>query len=185
MSGPPRAGGLRLRVEQLAPVLGEPLENLSRIARAQRDAADDGVDLLVTPELSITGYDLRDRTHQVAVPLAGSLFPELPDHPDVILGVVEEGPGFVPCNTAVHLRRGTVLHRHRKVYLPTYGMFDEGRYFGAGDRVRAYDLGGGWRAGLLVCEDLWHPSLTYLLVTAGAHLVVVQSAAAGRGAWEG
>jgi predicted amidohydrolase len=172
-------------VEQLAPVLGGPAENLSRIARAQRAAADDGVHLLVTPELSVTGYDLRDRTHEVAVPLAGAPFPELSDGPDVIVGVVEEGPGFVPYNTAVHLRRGTVLHRHRKLYLPTYGMFDEGRYFGAGERVRAYDLGGGWRAGLLVCEDLWHPALTYLLATAGAQLVVVQSAAAGRGAWEG
>lgn len=185
MGGPPRDEVLRLRVEQLAPLLGEPAENLSRIARAMRAAAEDGVHLLVTPELSVTGYDLRDRTHQVAVPLAGTPFPELPAHPDVVLGVVEEGPGFVPYNTAAHLRRGDILHRHRKVYLPTYGMFEEGRYFGAGDRVRAYDLGGGWRAGLLVCEDLWHPALTYLLAAAGAHLVVVQSAAAGRGAWEG
>jgi predicted amidohydrolase len=64
-------------------------------------------------------------------------------------------------------------------------MFDEGRYFGRGDRVRAYDAGGGWRVGLLVCEDLWHPALTYLLAAAGAHLVVVQVAAAGRGALAG
>jgi predicted amidohydrolase len=178
-------GKLRLRIEQLAPVLGEPTENLQRIAAAQSAAAEDGVDLLVTPELSVTGYDLRDRTHEVAVALTALPFRELAQGPDVIMGVVERGPGFVPYNTAVHLRRGMILARHRKVYLPTYGMFDEGRYFGGGERVRAYDLGGGWRAGLLVCEDLWHPALTYLLAAAGANLIVVQSAAAGRGTWEG
>lgn len=176
---------LRLRVEQYAPVLGEPEANLRQVAAAQAAAVRDGVDVLVTPELALTGYDLRDRTHAVALPVGEAPFPALADGPDVILGMVEAGPGFVPFNTALHLRRGLVLHRHRKVYLPTYGMFDEGRYFGSGDRVRAYDAGGGWRVGLLVCEDLWHPALTYLLVAGGANLVVAQAAAAGRGAWEG
>ncbi|HEX2092234.1 MAG TPA: nitrilase-related carbon-nitrogen hydrolase [Longimicrobiaceae bacterium] len=180
-----RSGRLRLRIEQFAPALGDPDSNLRRITGAQQDAARDGVDLLVTPELALTGYDLRDRTHTVAIPVSDLPFPALARGPDVVLGVVEAGPGFVPFNAALHLRRGGVLHRHRKVYLPTYGMFDEGRYFGAGDRVRAYDAGGGWRMGLLVCEDLWHPALTWLLAAAGASLVVVQSAAAGRGSWEG
>ena len=182
MSGP---GTLRLRVEQFAPVLGNPGANLHRMGEARRAAAADGVGLLVTPELSLTGYDLRDRTHEVALPLGASPFPALPEGPDLVLGMVELGPDFVPYNTAVHLRGGSVLHRHRKLYLPTYGMFDEGRYFGAGETVRAYDAGEGWRMGLLVCEDLWHPSLTWLLATAGASLVVVQSAGAGRGTWEG
>jgi predicted amidohydrolase len=176
---------LRLRVEQFAPVLGEPEANLRQVAAAQAAAARDGVDLLVTPELALTGYDLRDRTHAVARPLGEDPFPALAGGPDVVLGTVEMGAGFVPFNAALHLRGGRVLHRHRKVYLPTYGMFDEGRYFGAGDRVRAYDAGGGWRMGLLVCEDLWHPALTYLLAASGANLIVAQAAAAGRGAWEG
>jgi predicted amidohydrolase len=176
---------LRLRVEQFAPVLGEPEANLRQVAAAQAAAARDGVDLLVTPELALTGYDLRDRTHAVARPLGEDPFPALAGGPDVVLGTVEMGAGFVPFNAALHLRGGRVLHRHRKVYLPTYGMFDEGRYFGAGDRVRAYDASGGWRMGLLVCEDLWHPALTYLLAASGANLIVAQAAAAGRGAWEG
>lgn len=186
MSGGEWSGGrLRLRLEQFAPVLGDAGANLGQVAAAQAAAARDGVDLLVTPELALTGYDLRDRTHAVARPVGPAPFPSLADGPDVVLGMVEAGPGFVPYNAALHLRGGTVLHRHRKVYLPTYGMFDEGRWFGAGDRVRAYDAGGGWRLGLLVCEDLWHPALVYLLAAAGANLVVAQVAAAGRGAWEG
>lgn len=177
--------GLRLRVEQTAPVLCDPAANLARIAAAQAEAAGDRVDLLVTPELALTGYDVRDRVHELALPHGETRFPVLANGPDVVLGAAEMGSGFVPFNAALHLRGGEVLHRHRKVHLPTYGMFDEARWFGAGRRARTYEAGGGWRLGLLVCEDLWHPSLTWLLATAGAHLVVVQAAAAGRGALAG
>lgn len=176
---------LRLRVEQLAPVLGDVEANLEAIGSAAREAERDGVGLLVTPELSVTGYDLRDLVHQVAMPVGDRPFPSLEAGPDLVLGLVEMGDDSVPYNTAVHLRGGRVLHRHRKVYLPTYGMFDEGRYFGRGDRARVYDAGAGWKMGLLVCEDLWHPSMTYLLAMGGANVVVVQSAGAGRGAWAG
>lgn len=176
---------LRLRVEQFAPVLCGVDANLARIAAAQADAAADGVDLVVTPELSLTGYDVRDAVHRLASPESDVPFPALGGGPDIVVGTIERDAAFVPYNAMLHLRGGRVLHRHRKVYLPTYGMFDEGRYFGRGDTVRAYDAGGGWRAGLLVCEDLWHPSLAWLLAAQGAHLLIVQSAAAGRGAMAG
>jgi predicted amidohydrolase len=176
---------LRLRIEQFAPALCGVEANVARIARAQQDAAADGIDLVVTPELSLTGYDVRDAVHALAMPESDAPHPALAHGPDVILGTIERDAAFVPYNAMLHLRCGRVLHRHRKVYLPTYGMFDEGRYFGRGDTVRAYKAGGGWRAGLLVCEDLWHPALGWLLAAQGAHLLIVQSAAAGRGAVAG
>lgn len=180
-----RGERLRLRVEQFAPRLADPEHNLEAIRAAQEEAARDRVDLLVTPELSLTGYDLRDRVHAVARRAGEEGFHLLAGGPDVVVGLVELGGDTIPYNAAVHLRDGRPLHRHRKLYLPTYGMFEEGRYFGRGTRVRSYDAGGGWRVGLLVCEDLWHPSLAYLHAMSGAHLVIVQSAAAGRGAWSG
>ncbi len=176
---------IRVRVEQFAPRLAAPEENLERIRTARQAATGERVDLLVTPELSLTGYDVRDRVHALSRPTDRLSFPDLAAGPDLVLGAIERGDDQVPYNTAVHLRAGEPLHRHRKLYLPTYGMFDEGRYFGRGDRVRAYDAGSGWRVGLLVCEDLWHPSLTYLLAAQGVNLIVVQAAAGGRGAWEG
>ncbi len=176
---------VRLQVEQMAPVLGDPEANLARIAHAQADAARDRVDVVLTPELAVTGYDVRDRVHELAAPESDQPFPALAHGPEVVLGTIEHDPRFVPYNAALHLRHGRVLHRHRKVHLPTYGMFEEGRFFGRGERVRAYDAGGGWRVGLLVCEDLWHPALAYVLAADGAHLLMVQSAAAGRGAWAG
>jgi predicted amidohydrolase len=172
---------VRVRIEQFAPVLGQVEPNLGYLVRAQADAAADGVHLIVTPELSMTGYDVRDAVHSLAAPESDAPYPTVLQGPDVVIGTIERDAAFVPYNAALHLRGGRVLHRHRKVYLPTYGLFDEGRYFGGGDAVRAYDAGGGWRVGLLVCEDLWHPALTWLLAAQGANLLVVHSAAAGRG----
>jgi predicted amidohydrolase len=176
---------VRLRVEQMAPVLADPAANLVRIASAQAEAMRDGVDVVLTPELSISGYDVRDRVHSLAAAESDQPFPVLAHGPEVVLGTIEHDERFVPYNAALHLRRGRVLHRHRKVHLPTYGMFEEGRFFGRGTQVRAYDAGGGWRVGMLVCEDLWHPALAYLLAADGAHVLLVQSAATGRGAWAG
>jgi predicted amidohydrolase len=176
---------LRLRIEQFAPALGDLEANLARVARAQTDGTKEGVDLVVTPELSLTGYDVRDAVHTLAAPESDAPYPALAEGPDVVVGTIERDAAFVPYNAMLHLRGGRVLHRHRKLYLPTYGMFEEGRYFGRGDTARAYDAGGGWRVGLLVCEDLWHPALGWLLAAQGAHLLVAQSAAAGRGAVAG
>jgi predicted amidohydrolase len=178
-------GPLRLRIEQHDTALADRPANLARIAAAARDAAGDGVRLLVTPELSATGYDLRDRVHALAEPAASADWSGLAGGPDVVVGTVDRDAAFIPYNAAVHVREGRVVHLHRKVYLPTYGMFDEGRWFGRGRSVRAYDAGAGWRAGLLVCEDLWHPALAWLLATQGIHLLVVQAAAPGRGVMAG
>jgi predicted amidohydrolase len=80
----------------------------------------------------------------------------------------------------VHLAAGKVVHVHRKVYLPTYGMFDEQRYFAAGDRVRTFDHR-GFSTGTVVCEDLWHLSMSYLLFVQGVSLLICISASPGRG----
>jgi predicted amidohydrolase len=78
------------------------------------------------------------------------------------------------------LSQGRIVHTHRKVYLPTYGFFDESRYLAAGDVLRAFDTRFG-RMGLLICEDLWHPSTIYLMAQDGAQVLIAPSAGPGRG----
>lgn len=181
-SAPPT---LTLGVAQLAPVLRDPAANAGRIAAAAADAA---TDLLLTPELSLTGYDLGDGVHRLARPVrpdARHDIDELEATPGtVVVGLVEAGDGG-PFNAAVALRAGRVVHRHRKLYLPTYGMFDEGRWFGRGRRLDAWQPAPGWSAGLLVCEDFWHPGLAYVLAGRGIDVLLVQAAAPGRGVWQG
>lgn len=176
---------LRLGIAQFAPVIRATAANAATIAAAARDAA---ADLLVTPELALSGYDPGDAVHDLAAPLAlGSrlrmdALDSAPGH--LLVGLPERATGG-PFNSAVVLRAGTVLFRHRKLYLPTYGMFDEGRWFGRGRLVDTWTHPSGWCIGVLICEDFWHPSLTWLLAIQGIDLLVVMSAAPGRGVWQG
>ncbi len=81
---------------------------------------------------------------------------------------------------SAYLSGGRVLHVHHKVYLPTYALFDEGRFFAHGDSIRAFDTRFG-RMGMLICEDFWHASPPYLLWLDGADILIFSSASPGRG----
>jgi predicted amidohydrolase len=175
------ADPLRLAVVQFAPRLRAIERNAERIAHLATAA---GADLTLTPELSLTGYDLGDAVHRLSfeVQPGGRLrVPVIDTAPGLLVAGLPERAPAGPFNSAAVLRAGTVLFRHRKLYLPTYGMFDEARWFGRGTAVRAWSTPGGWRIGLLVCEDFWHPGLTYVLAAAGIELLLVQAAAPGRG----
>lgn len=170
---------MKLALFQFAPALGAVDANLDHIAAAAHDAR---ADLLITPELAVTGYDVRDDAWRLARTLSpGSDAPgPLAGAPGAILaGMIERGDDGIPYNVAA-LFRNRLEHVHRKMYLPTYGMFDEARWFGRGRTVRAFDLPAGWRAGALVCEDFWHPGLAYVLAAAGIDLLLVMAAAPGR-----
>jgi predicted amidohydrolase len=176
------ADTLRLGIHQFAPRLRAPAENLATIV-----AAGGELDLLLTPELSLTGYDVGDAAHHYAVPL--TLDEPLPyaasaTEAALVVGLIEQGADGVPYNAAALVADGVVRFRHRKLYLPTYGMFDEARYFGRGTELDTFELN-GWRFGLLVCEDFWHPGLIYALAAAGIDALLVCAAAPGRGVWEG
>jgi predicted amidohydrolase len=182
----PDALPLRLAIAQTAPALRDPVANAAMIARA---AAGSDVDLVVTPELSLTGYDVGDAVYGLSRPVTtGSSLaaagPLAGVDGLVVAGLIEAGHGG-PYNTAAVLSRGTVVFRHRKLYLPTYGMFDEGRFFGRGDTLDVWHPAPGWSSGLLICEDFWHPALTYVLASRGIDLLIVQAAAPGRGVWQG
>ena len=175
---------LRLGLFQHASRLGDVSANVARIAAAARDAR---VDLLLTPELAVTGYDVRDNAAHLALDLSidQPLLAPLRTAPgSVVTGLIECARDGRVYNSAVALHGGRVLHRHRKIYLPTYGMFDEARFFAPGDRVETVEID-GWRLGILVCEDFWHPGLIYALAAAGIDALLVLAAGPGRGVWEG
>jgi predicted amidohydrolase len=181
---------LRLAVHQFAPRLGDRAANAERIAAAARQAAGD---LFVTPELALTGYDVGDDAARLAVAIEPGkpLSSAVPSSraPGVecvlVLGAIERGARGVPYNAAIVVRHDLVETSYRKIYLPTYGMFDEGRFFGRGRRLCTFEPLPGWRAGLLICEDFWHPGLIYVLAMAGIDVLLVPAAAPGRGVWEG
>jgi predicted amidohydrolase len=173
----PTTESLRLAVLQTAPVLRDERANAAYIGKLLQHPP---ADLAVTPELSLTGYDLRD----TAANLAKSSWPAFQLSCPTLLGAVESANGGIAYNVALLANANESRVIHRKMYLPTYGMFDEGRYFGRGDRTEPFDIN-GWRVGVLICEDFWHPALSYLLAMQGIHVFIVMAAAPGRGAMSG
>ena len=176
---------LNLALAQINTRLGDVEANLEKHLALIQEAQTGGADLLVFPELSLTGYVLQDLASAVALrPTADD-----PVFRQSAGGQPGSRPGGGFCGRRppppfLYCRGlplgGRVVHVHHKVYLPTYGLFDEGRFFAWGDAVRAFDTRFG-RVGMLICEDFWHASPPYLLWLDGADLLLFTSASPGRG----
>ncbi|HEY6873707.1 MAG TPA: nitrilase-related carbon-nitrogen hydrolase [Geobacteraceae bacterium] len=168
---------------QVKPKLGCVADNLGIIEAAVERGIREKSHLVVFPELALTGYFLKDLVPEVALsldsPEIGRLV-ELSRHISIAVGFVEVSADYLFYNSALYLEEGAVRHLHRKVYLPTYGMFDEQRYLARGDRFRAFDTRFG-RVGMLVCEDMWHLSSSYILAMDGATTLICLSSSPGRG----
>ena len=176
---------LKLALAQINTKLGVVESNLEKHLQQIEKAVRNGAQLVVFPELSLTGYALQDLAHTVAhrADPADPVFKQLlaASHDiDVVVSFVEEDVRNRFFISSAYLSQGTILHVHRKVYLPTYGLFDEGRFFAWGDTTAAFDTRFG-RVGMLICEDFWHVSPPYLLWLDGADIFIFISASPGRG----
>lgn len=166
----------RLALAQIDPVLGDMQANIGRHAELADRAAAAGAQLVVFPELGLTGYSIKDMNWDLALNLShgpGPLAPlvEKGKTISILAGGVEEGPSFALYNAAFFFEGGEVRSVHRKTYPPTYGMFEENRYFSSGRGVAAFDSKHG-RFGVLICEDLWHMPLPYILARDGASVIL-------------
>jgi predicted amidohydrolase len=176
---------LTLALAQINTCLGDVQANLGKHLSSIEEAHAAGADLLIFPELSLTGYVLQDLAATVACrpewedPIFHPLL-EASKRLDLVVGFVDEDSRHRFFISSAYLSQGEVVHVHHKVYLPTYGLFDEGRFFAWGDAVRAFDTRFG-RVGILICEDFWHASPPYLLWLDGADLFLFSSASPGRG----
>jgi predicted amidohydrolase len=175
---------LRLGLAQLAPRLGDLATNLDLhhewVSRARAEA----VDLVVFPELGLTGYLLQDLNAEVAMraddPRLLRLAQRAGEGMSAIVGFVEESDDHRLFISAALLEGGRVAHVVRKAYLPNYGLFEERRFFGAGDRLAAVDSRLGLRLGIAICEDFWHLPVPLLHALDGAQLLVNISSSPGR-----
>jgi len=174
---------LRIALAQIAPHLGDVDANLERHREIIAEAQTNGAQLLVFPELGLTGYLLQDLAGEVAMSRADPRLEALAADArgmSVVVGFVEESADHRIFIAGALLEEGSVRHVHRKVFLPTYGLFDERRFFAAGSEVRATESAIGARVGLAVCEDFWHLAVPELLALDGAELLVNISSSPGR-----
>lgn len=170
----------RIALAQISPYLGDIERNVAKHIEWCGSALKEKADAIIFPELSLTGYTLRDLNYEVALDPSESVLLEplrkMSKKLMIVCGGVERAASGGVHNAAFVFEDGKLIHSHHKVYPPTYAIFEEERYFLAGDRARSFDSERLGRIGLLVCEDLWHPSMPYLLTYQGAQLIVTIAA---------
>jgi predicted amidohydrolase len=174
---------IRVALAQVAPRLGDLSANLERHLALIDEARGRGADLIVFPELGLTGYVLQDLNAEVSMRVSDPRLSRLADAArgiSAVVSFVEESEDHRLFIAAALLEDGTVRHVHRKVFLPTYGQFDERRFFAAGSVFRATDSRLGLRLGIGVCEDWWHLSAPNLLALDGAQVLINVSSSPGR-----
>lgn len=176
----------RVALAQVEPTLGNLSANLEMHLREIRGAVERKADLVLFPELSLTGYFLKDQTAEVALKLDDPLLERLAEcSKDISIGFgfVERDRDDRHFNSWAFFEDGELLHVHRKVHLVTYGMFDEGRDFAAGESIASFDSRHG-RFGVLICEDMWHVGTSWMHFLSNVDALLVPSAGPGRGVSE-
>ena len=174
---------LRIALAQLAPELGQLDANLARHHELLAEARGAGAGLIVFPELGLTGYHLQDLAAEVAMTVDDPRLLALAAETggcSAVVSFVEESSDHRLFIAAALLEDGAVRHVQRKLYLPTYGLFDERRFFAAGDALRATTSRLGVGVGLAICEDFWHLGVPELLALDGAQVLVNVASSPGR-----
>ena len=155
---------LRVGAAQINCHLGSVTENLETHRTMIERAKVQDLDLLVFPELSLTGYNLGRLVPEVALPADDEHLQDLAKLSgglQVVVGFVEEASPGEYYNALAILQGGEVMAVHRKLNLPTYGGLEEGKWFTPGSTLTQRDISTGWPAHYLICADLWNPGLVH------------------------
>lgn len=172
-----------IALAQINPALGDVDKNIKKHVDYINRALKKKADLVIFPELSLTGYSLKDLNAEVAVnPFMSEILKPLCEKSkkiDIICGGVEEDDNYGLFNSAFYISGGKVQFTHKKVYPPDYGMFEEIRYFSRGKSAENSSTQFG-RLGILVCEDLWHMSLPLIQALNGAKVIITIAASPTR-----
>jgi predicted amidohydrolase len=171
-----RSAVLRVAAAQIDPTEANIAENLEKHFAFIDEARDRGVELLVFPELSLTGYQLRSKTPDLAVTRCDYRLKQIAERAGemtVIAGFVEEGAAAQFHNSAGVFRRGEVKFIHRKLNLATYGNLEEAKYFARGRYVDVFVHEPPWIGAIFICADAWNPGLIHLAALYGATLLAI------------
>lgn len=171
---------LRIGVAQIHPALGDLEGNLAKHLSWIERARTEGVELLVFPELSLTGYDLGDRSVEVAIevvhPLADDVLRVIAEAAGdmfVVAGFIEEGFGAQLFNAGALFHQGEQIFVHRKLNLANYGDMQEAKFFAAGRYLEPFKLPKRFVGAMLLCSDCWNPALVHIAALHGATALIV------------
>ena len=160
---------------QTASVLGDVAANRRKHLDVIDAARAAGVDVLLFPEMSLTGHGAGSDTLHLALRRDDPLVTEIAEASGTmctVFGLIEEGRAAQFYNTAIAVRGGAIVAAHRKINLATYGRLEDGKHFAAGRCVDTFDLAPDWRASVMICADLWNPVLVHLAAMQDATLLL-------------
>jgi predicted amidohydrolase len=173
---------MKITLAQVDSVLGDIEANLERAEQVITEAVEESTDLVVFPELHLTGYSIGTVDHDLSVRPDDERLLRLSERAGsagIVLGLVEAGPGGMHTyNSAAYYRNGALVHVHRKLYLPTYLAFEERKHFTPGPTMRAFPDGEAGKLAILICNDAWQPQLAFLATQDGARILVVPASSA-------
>ncbi|MCO1661099.1 nitrilase-related carbon-nitrogen hydrolase [Pseudonocardia humida] len=171
---------MRIALAQTDAVLGDIDANVERAEQMIDDATAQGAEVVVFPELSLSGFSVGEVDDDVSMELDDKRLVSLAERTDagVLLGFPEaQTHGLHTYNSSAYFADRKLVHVHRKLYLPNYSIFEERKHFLPGQTSRAYPVGNGrHRAATLICNDAWQPQLAFLSVQDGAHILLVPAA---------
>jgi len=159
------ADKIKISIAQTNSFLTNIPKNISHHSEFIKKAISEKSDLVVFPELSLSGYNLQDSSFDIAVSENEEIFKPLKEFSkeiSILIGFPEKGKNGEIYNSSAFFEDGIMVISHRKRYLPTYNVFDESRFFTRGNELTAVNSKLG-KIGVLICEDSWHPGLSYLL----------------------
>ena len=168
---------MRVTLAQTSPKLNRSnLESIISIINEFKDESD----LIVFPELSLNGYLLQDKLFEDAWDIEElSELKDLSISVDIVVGAaIKDSDKFR--NRALYFSKGKLLSQHTKVHLPNYGMFEEARYYSAGNEFESFEIPNA-RVLMLVCEDLWHKSVHKDLIKENPDYIIALVASPARG----
>jgi predicted amidohydrolase len=179
--GRARSEVVRLALAQIDCALGDVAENARRVREALAAPTAHAADVVVFPELTLTGYSLGHVDEDVSLPAADAqitgLSAEARDTA-FVFGFAEAGSVHT-YNSAVYAEDGRAVHLHRKLYLPNYDIWEERKHFTPGSAMRAFDTSVG-RMAILLCSDAWQPALAAIAVQDGARVLIVPACSTHR-----
>ncbi|MDQ2880950.1 MAG: amidohydrolase [Actinomycetota bacterium] len=174
---------MRITLAQIDSRPGELDANVARAEQVIAEAVSEGTDLVVFPELSLSGYSIGDLKEDISIPPDDRRLAKLAKEANgagVLLGFPEaQAHGLHIYNSAAYYENGQLVHVHRKLFLPNYATFEERKHFLPGQSSRAFPIQGGrHRAATLVCNDAWQPQLAYVATQDGAIILLVPACSA-------
>ncbi len=170
---------MRIALAQTHPKLGDVEGNLASSCDVIAQARRRGAELVVFPELSLTGYSIGEVDGDLTLEASSPVLLELAaaaGEAGLLLGFQEDG-GRSAFNAAAYYEDGQLRHVHRKLYLPTYGIFDERKHFSPGQAMRAFETRWG-RMATMICNDAWQPQLPFVAVQDGAQVLLIPTSSA-------